>query len=152
MEKEIVVETVETPVVIVKEKQIQWEVANDCLQVKGESLDYSIDLNKLEVYGLMNEIEKYCFVFGIKQTIVDKVSAIPSRIEKLKVVRERIELFKNKDLEYLPNGKGRTALTTEEKLAIQESNIEFLVSQGLPLETAKLVAKATGTKRLKFDV
>lgn len=144
MEKEIVVE---------KEKQIQWQVASDCLQVKGEGLEYSIDLNKLEVYGLMNEIEKYCFVFGIKQTLVDRVSAIPSRVEKLKVILERIELFKSKDLEYLPTGrKGKTALTPSEKLEILESNTQFLIEQGLPVETAKLVAKATGTKRLKFDV
>lgn len=153
MEKETVVEKVEKPVVVEKERQIQWELANDCLRVKNESPEFSIDLSKIKVYQEMDEIEKYCFVFGIKQTVVDKVSAIVSRAEKLKVVKERIELFKNKDLEYLPTGrKGKVALTPEEKAEILESNTQFLIEQGLPAETAKLVAKATGTKRLKFDV
>ena len=137
----------------VKEKQIQWEIAQDYLRVKGESLDYSIALSGLEVYKMMDEIEKYCFVFGVKQTVVDKVSAIVGREEKLKVVKERISLFNSKDADYLPTGrKGKTALTQAEKLEILESNTAFLIEQGLPEATAQLVAKATGVKRLKFDV
>ena len=132
-----------------KDKQIQWNtwlniIETGKLFVKEENLPI-IDLNAIAEYVNMSLVRKFAFQFGVKQTCVDKTASIKGRSEKLKIIKERIELFINDDEDFLP--QGRKKLTSEEKLALKAKKVEDLVQimiqGGMKESIAISIAKKT---------
>lgn len=126
-----------------KGKRVSWKFQDGVLELDGIKVDLAVHWSS---WSTLTDIEQYVVVYGIKQACADAGAGVGDFTERLAAIKGRFQAFIDKSDEFLP--QGRIALTTAEKLEIQERNITFLTAQGLPAETAKLVAKSTGTKKL----
>lgn len=126
-----------------KSKRISWKFEGTILKLDDLTVD-------LAVYWpgwiTLSELEQYVVVYGVKQACSDVGAGFTNFEVRQDAVKGRFQAFIDRSPDFLPHG--RTAMTQEEKQEIQELNVQFLIASGLPEATAKLVAKASGVKKL----
>jgi len=127
----------------VKVKRMKWNFNKEDETLSLGTLTLNL---KESTYGsLSSNIDKYVFLYGIKQACSDAGAGIKDFTLRKEKVEKKFSLFINQDSDFLP--QGRKALTAEEKLKVKVKKVEGLILEminaGMGREMAIAIAGKT---------
>ncbi len=125
-----------------KVQRVKWILNKEELTLSLEGI--TLDL-KDTVYPELSKIDKYVYIYGIKQSCSDSGAGIKDYELRKKAVMSKFDFFILKDLDFLPSG--RVKLTPEQKAENKAKKVSELVEQmisgGMSEEMAISIAKKT---------